>query len=83
MMSNEETQTPKRKPKAVNLLNRLQQAKPEFKPYRFNLASDLLDRLEHLQSRVGLSQEQINDALNFAVRKLLSQLEREAGMAQK
>jgi hypothetical protein len=78
MMNDEKTKKPKRTPKSLRLLTLLQKAKPEFKPYKFNIAVELLDRLENIQSVTELNQDQINDALNFAVRRLVTQLEREA-----
>ncbi len=72
------------KPNRSNtLLSRLQKAKPEFKAYKFNLATDLHERLERLSETAGLSQDQLNDALNYAVRKLVTQLERETKEVQK
>ncbi len=66
------------KGKQGKLLDKFLKQKPEFKSYKIDLAVDLHDRLEKLASDTGLSKDAINDALNYAVRKLLTQLEREA-----
>ncbi len=72
------------KPNRSNsLLNRLQKSRPEFKKYSFDLSTDLHERLEGLQSGIGLTKDQINDALNYAVRGLVSRLEREAKQSKK
>jgi light-regulated signal transduction histidine kinase (bacteriophytochrome) len=66
-----------------SLLNRLQKSRPEFKRYSFDLATDLHERLESLQTEIGLTKEQVNDALNYATRGLITRLEREAKQAKK
>lgn len=63
------------------LLDRFTKQKPEFKPYKFDLAVDVHERLEKLASETGMSKESINDALNYAVRSLVTRLEREAKQA--
>lgn len=63
------------------LLDRFTKQKPEFKPYKFDLATDLHERLEKLASETGMTKESINDALNYAVRSLVTRLEREAKQA--
>ncbi len=63
------------KGKQAKLLDRFTKKKPEFKPYKVDLALDLHERLEKLASETGMSKEAINEALNYAVRRLLSQLE--------
>lgn len=63
------------------LLDRFTKQKPEFKPYRFDLAVDTHERLEKLASETGMTKEAINDALNYAVRSLVTRLEREAKQA--
>ena len=60
------------------LLDRFTKQKPEFKPYKFDLATDLHERLEKLASETGMTKDAINDALNYAVRSLVTRLEREA-----
>jgi len=64
--------------KNTRLLDRFLKDKPEFKAYKFDMAVDLHERLGKLQTETGLSKEAINDALNYAVRNLLTRLEREA-----
>jgi hypothetical protein len=66
------------KAKQFKLLDRFTKKKPEFKPYKFDLAVDLHQRLDKLASETGMTKEAINDAVNYAVRKLVTQLEREA-----
>lgn len=66
------------KAKGGRLLDRFLKDKPEFKPYKFEMAADLHERLEKLQKDTGLSKEAVNDALNYAVRGLVTRLEREA-----
>ena len=66
------------KGKQSKLLDKFLKQKPEFKPYKIDLAVDLHERLEKLASGTGLSKEAMNDALNYVIRKLLTQLEREA-----
>lgn len=63
------------------LLDRFTKQKPEFRPYKFDLATDLHERLEKLASETGMKKEAINDALNYAVRSLVTRLEREARAA--
>jgi len=65
------------------LLDRFTKQKPEFKPYKFDLATDLHERLEKLASETGMTKDAINDALNYAVRSLVTRLEREAKQAGK
>lgn len=60
------------------LLNRFLKQKPEFKPYRIDLAIDLHERLDKLAGETGMTKESINDALNYGIRRLVTQLEREA-----
>lgn len=70
-----------RKPRAgkqSRLLDRFLKKKEEFKPFKFEMAVDLHERLEKLKKEAGLSKEAVNDALNYAVRNLLTRLEREA-----
>ncbi len=62
----------------ARLLDRFTKQKPAFKPYKFDLAADVHERLEKLASETGMSKESINDALNYAVRSLVTRLEREA-----
>jgi hypothetical protein len=62
----------------ARLLDRFTKKKPAFKPYKFDLAADVHERLEKLASDTGMSKESINDALNYAVRSLVTRLEREA-----
>jgi multidrug resistance efflux pump len=62
----------------ARLLDRFTRQKPAFKPYKFDLAADVYERLEKLASETGMSKESINDALNYAVRSLVTRLEREA-----
>jgi hypothetical protein len=69
------------KAKQVKLLDRFIKKKPEFKPYKIDLAVELHERLEKLAGETGMSKDAINDALNYAIRKLVSQLEREARSA--
>lgn len=68
--------------KQSRLLDRFLKDKPEFKPYKFDMAADLHERLEKLKNETGLSKEAVNDALNYAVRTLLTRLEREAKAGQ-
>jgi hypothetical protein len=63
------------------LLDRFIKQKPEFRPYKFDMAVDLHERLERLAEETGMSKQAINDALNYAVRSLVSRLEREAHQA--
>jgi predicted transcriptional regulator len=62
----------------ARLLDRFTKQKPAFKPYKIDLSTDLHERLERLASETGMSKESINDALNYAVRSLVTRLEREA-----
>jgi myo-inositol catabolism protein IolC len=77
-MSNENV---KKKKSQARLLDRFTKRKPEFKSYKFDLATDLHERLEKLAGETGMSKESINDALNYAVRSLVNRLEREAKQA--
>ncbi|HEX8653057.1 MAG TPA: hypothetical protein VF708_19730 [Pyrinomonadaceae bacterium] len=60
------------------LLDRLLKAKPEFKPFKFEMSVELHERLEKLQNETGLSKEAINEGCNYAMRQLVTRLEREA-----
>lgn len=64
--------------KQKRLLDRFLQEKPEFKPFKFDLAADLHERLEKLKTDTGMTNAAINDAMNYATRTLLTRLEREA-----
>jgi hypothetical protein len=64
--------------KQSTLLDRFLKAKPEFKPYKIELAADLHERLEKLMSKTGMTKEAVNEAMNYAVRRLVTQLERES-----
>jgi hypothetical protein len=64
--------------KQTRLLDRFLQKKAEFKPYKFDMAVELHERLDKLKKDAGLTNEAVNDALNYAVRTLLTRLEREA-----
>lgn len=68
--------------KQTKLLDRFMKAKPEFKQMRIELATDLHERIERLKKDTGMTNEAMNDALNYAVRGLLTRLEREAGAGQ-
>lgn len=72
-----------RKRGQARLLDRFTKQKPEFKPYKFDLAVDVHERLEKLASETGMTKDAINDALNYAVRSLVSRLEREAKQSEK
>lgn len=72
-----------RKKGQARLLDRFTKQKPEFKPYKFDLATDVHERLEKLASETGMTKAAINDALNYAVRSLVTRLEREVKQAQK
>ncbi len=80
MSSNQES---RRKRGQGRLLDRFTKQKPEFKSYKFDLAIDLHERLDRLASETGMTKEAINDALNYAVRSLISRLEREARASNK
>ncbi len=80
MSSNEGTN---KKRGQARLLDRFTKQKPQFKPYKIDLATDLHERLEKLAGETGMSKESINDALNYAVRSLVTRLEREAKQAGK
>lgn len=67
--------------KQTKLLDRFMKAKPEFKQFKFELATDLHERLEGLKKTTGMTNEAVNDALNYAVRGLVTRLEREARQA--
>jgi len=60
------------------LLDRFLKAKPEFKTYKFEMATDLHERLGVLKKSTGMTNEAVNEAMNYAVRTLLTRLEREA-----
>lgn len=68
--------------KQSRLLDRFLKEKLEFKPYKFEMAADLHERLEKLTKETGMPKEAVNDALNYAVRMLLTRLEREAKQAK-
>ena len=70
-----------KKEKSSWLIDRFLKEKPQFKPYKIDLAADLHDRLEKLATDTGMSKEAINDAINYAIRTLLTRLEREARQA--
>ena len=53
-------------------------AKPEFRQFKVELATDLHERIERLKKETGMSSEAVNDALNCAIRGLVTRLEREA-----
>ena len=72
-----------RKKGQARLLDRFTKQKPAFKPYKFDMATDVHERLEKLASETGMTKEAINDALNYAVRSLVTRLEREAKQAAK
>jgi predicted DNA-binding protein len=63
------------------LLDRFTKQKPQFKSYKFDLSADLHERLEKLAGETGMTKDSINDALNYAVRSLVTRLEREAKQA--
>ena len=67
--------------KQTKLLDRFMKARPEFKQFKFELATDLHERLEGLKKKTGMTNEAMNDALNYAVRGLVTRLEREAKSA--
>ncbi len=69
--------------KQSSLLNRFLKAKPEFKSYKIELAADLHERLDKLMNKTGMTKEAVNEAMNYAVRKLVTQLEREARQSGK
>ncbi len=75
-MSNNERANKKRG--QGRLLDRFIKQKPEFRPYKFDLAADVHERLEKLAGETGMTKDAINDALNYAVRSLVTRLEREA-----
>ncbi len=64
--------------KQSTLLDRFLKAKPEFKSYKIELAADLHERLDKLMSKTGMTKEAVNEAMNYAVRRLVTQLERES-----
>jgi len=64
--------------KQKKLLDRFMKARPEFKPFKFELATDLHDRLDGLKKKTGMTNEAMNEALNYAIRGLVTRLEREA-----
>lgn len=64
--------------KQTKLLDRFMKAKPEFKQVKIELATDLHERIERLKKDTGMTAEAVNDALNYAIRGLVTRLEREA-----
>lgn len=64
--------------KQTKLLDRFMKAKPEFKQMKIELATDLHERIEKLKKTTGMTNEAVNDALNYAIRSLVTRLEREA-----
>jgi hypothetical protein len=64
--------------KQTKLLDRFMKAKPEFKQMKIELATDLHERIEKLKKTTGMTNEAVNDALNYAIRTLVTRLEREA-----
>jgi hypothetical protein len=64
--------------KQAKLLDRFMKARPEFKPLKIELATDLHERLDRLKKTTGMTNEAMNDALNYAIRGLVTRLEREA-----
>ena len=64
--------------KQSRLLDRFLKARPEFKPFRFEMATDLHERIDKLTEQTGMTKEAMNEALNYAVRTLVTRLEREA-----
>jgi hypothetical protein len=68
--------------KQTKLLDRFLKSKPEFKAYKFEMATDLHERLDALKKGTGMTSEAVNEALNYAVRNLLTRLEREAKAAK-
>ncbi len=69
-MSNNERANKKRG--QGRLLDRFIKQKPEFRPYKFDLAADVHERLEKLAGETGMTKDAINDALNYAVRSLVT-----------
>ena len=67
--------------KQKRLLDRFMKVKPEFKQFKMELATDLHERIERLKKETGLTNEAVNDALNYAIRGLVTRLEREANQA--
>jgi hypothetical protein len=70
------------KGKQSRLLDRFLKVKPEFKPYKFEMAADLHERLEKLIKETGMTKEAVNEAMNYAVKTLVTRLEREAKQAK-
>lgn len=68
--------------KQARLLDRFLKSKPEFRVFKFDMAVDLHERLEKLKKDAGLTNEAVNEAMNYAVRTLLTRLEREAKQPQ-
>jgi hypothetical protein len=68
----------KGKGKQKKLLDRFMKAKPEFKQVKIELAADLHERIEKLKKDTGMTAEAVNDAINYAIRGLVTRLEREA-----
>lgn len=72
-----------KKGKQPRLIDRFLKEKTQFKPYKIDLAADLHERLEKLATDTGMTKEAINEAINYAIRTLLTRLEREARTASK
>lgn len=72
-----------KKGRSSRLLDRFTKQKPQFKPYKIDLSVDLHERIEKLASETGMTKEAINDAMNYAIRSLVTRLEREAKQANK
>ena len=70
-----------KKERSSRLIDRFLKEKPQFKPYKIDLAADLHDWLYKLATDTGMSKEAINNAINFAIRTLLTRLEREVCQA--
>lgn len=68
----------KKPAKQSSLLARLKRARTEFRTFKIELATDLHDRLEALSADTGLTKDEVNHAINYAVRGLITRLEREA-----
>jgi hypothetical protein len=64
--------------KQKKLLDRFMKTDPEFKQFKFDLAADLHERIAELKKTTGMTNKAMNDALNYAVRGLVTRLEREA-----
>lgn len=68
--------------KQSRLLDRFLKARPEFKQFKFEMAVELHERIDKLKNETGLTNEAMNEALNYAVRTLVTRLEREAKQAK-